>query len=899
VLSTHEFAPHESIYESYRRAQNFQVRFAPNSGHLVIANATGKIFMFSMPDPKLMGSYTEHGPILTKPLDKMPGSPGVNPTAWQTRVSSEIFDIKPSGTHTLIGFSTRRAVVLDRNGRAVQSFSYGGTVSSGAFLGQNTLVYAGGLLHAYNQQGKKIWELSLPVIYSMKAVPDGKSVLCGSTGGFVYRVGADGKILWKTDLHPASHGNVDELFQILASAEEKSLGPKRVQKTELERIAANVRLSPNLIPEEKRETFRLKAGEEKEIFAVVAGTDALRPFSTYVFSTWWKPAGRSGRLKMSAELVDDGGEAAAFETEFTVTSPGWLEALLPLKTGPNPKSIKIRMSAKTDDAEVKNAGLHVAESGVRNAALVKKAFQGITRESRLAARRQQTVMLRHLEGNLQEAVQPNPVEMTDGRITRKGGSRWTAGDVGQMGGVEISFPRPKTIGTFAFYDDPSQPRAWMKQYMLAYFVEKQEAVKKEETMEKTADQIQFTDHWAGEWKTANVERNSKTSFHIHRLAKPITSRRFRISGLLNSNLTRREEETRITEFELYESRWHTAGGNFQRTYYQPNGRIQGPLAPDRSALLQGRRFSQSAPTFADGMLYLSLGGTLHGLSLEDHSTLWKLTTNKEYAILSQPTVDGKLLIFGSNDHEVRAVNTRTGEVVWSYPTEFRITGSPCIVGEKIVVGSGDGIVYAFERESGELSWQFKAGQSIHSSVATDGRNIFFSSFNHQIYSLDGNGKERWTFKTGGPIRSGVAVGPDKVFVGSDDGHVYALHKDSGKRAWSFKTNGFVEASPTIDEQTVYIGSVDGRFRAFSKQTGKPLWEIDAASPIRQPALIVGHEVYFYSDNTIMRQVEKSTGKVISETNFNYPGLTGMTPVGNSILFGTRSGYLTVTIESKK
>jgi len=183
-------------------------------------------------------------------------------------------------------------------------------------------------------------------------------------------------------------------------------------------------------------------------------------------------------------------------------------------------------------------------------------------------------------------------------------------------------------------------------------------------------------------------------------------------------------------------------------------------------------------------------------------------------------------------------------------------------------------------------------------VATDGRHIFFSSFNCQVYSLDENGKQRWSFKTGGPIRSGVSVGADQVFVGSDDGHVYALHKDSGKKAWSFKTDGFVEAAPAIDEQTAYIGSVDGRFRALSLQTGKLLWEIDAASPIRQPALIVGHEVYFYSDNTILRQVEKRTGKVISETKFNYRGLTGMTPVGNSILFGTRSGYLTVTREKK-
>jgi outer membrane protein assembly factor BamB len=899
VLGAYEFAPHESVSEPYMRADNFQVRFAPNSGHMVIANATGKIFMFSMPNPRLMGSYTEHGPILTKPIDKMPGSPRINPTAWQARVSSEILDIDAGGSRTLVGFSTRRVVILDCNGRALQSFSYEGTVSSGTFLGQNTLVYADDLLRAYNLQGKKIWELPLPVIYSMKAVPDGKSVLCGSTGGYVYRVGADGKVLWKTDLHPASHGNVDELFRTLASAQEKNLGPARGQKSELERIAANVRLSPNLIPEGKRAAFGLKAGQKKEITAAGSGAEGLGPFSTYAFSVWWKPANKSGRLKMTAELVEEGGDPVVYETEFTVTSPGWLEALLPVKTGPKPKTLKIRISAGSSDIAVKDAGLYQANFGIKNAALVEQAFQGITRESRLAGRRQQTVMLRHLEGNLQEAVTLAPIEMTDGRITRSGSSRWTAGDVGQMGGVEISYAKPKTIGSFAFYDDPAYPRAWLKQYMFAYFVEKQKVEKKEETTEKTADQIQFTDKWAGEWKTAEVERSSKTSVHIHRLAKPITSRRFRISGLLNADYTRREEETRITELELYESRWHTAGGNFQRTYYQPNGQIPGPLVMGKSALLQGRRFVQSSPTFANGLLYLASGGTLNALSLEDHSKIWKLATKKEYAILSQPTVDGDFVIFGSNDHEVRAVSTRTGEVVWSYPTEFRITGSPCIVGDKIVIGSGDGIVYAFDRESGDLKWQFKAGQSIHSSVATDGKNTFFSAFNHQVHSLDEAGKERWSFKTGSSIRSGVAVGADRVFVGSDDGHVYALNKDDGKKVWSFKTSGLIEAAPAIDERNVYIGSVDGRFRAISQQTGKQLWEIDATSPIRQPALIVGHEVYFYSDDSTLRQIEKTTGKEISTINFRYPGLTGLTPVGNSILFGTRSGYLTVTTELKK
>jgi len=106
---------------------------------------------------------------------------------------------------------------------------------------------------------------------------------------------------------------------------------------------------------------------------------------------------------------------------------------------------------------------------------------------------------------------------------------------------------------------------------------------------------------------------------------------------------------------------------------------------------------------------------------------------------SSAAVGGGLVVAGSRDKKVYAINERTGQEAWSFPTEGQVDASPVIVGERVYVGctSSDGNFYVLD---------LKTGKKI------------------QELELDS------------PVGGSVAVGPDCVLVGTDKGTLYCLGK---------------------------------------------------------------------------------------------------------------------------
>ena len=441
----------------------------------------------------------------------------------------------------------------------------------------------------------------------------------------------------------------------------------------------------------------------------------------------------------------------------------------------------------------------------------------------------------------------------------------------------------------------------MKQYIVEYYAGNVASGKKkpEDAAESKADELDFKEEFGGEWKNVVVERAGRGPVHICRLPAPVTASLFRISGICNQGLPRQHWDTHISEVELYESRWPTAGGSSLRSYHAGSGGPDEKLTVGKP-ILGGGRFAQTTPAFANGTLYLAKGDAMHAVRLEDLGENWAFKIKDYKAIQSSPTIAGNLVLFGGDDYELRAVDCDTGDLAWSFATEFKITGSPCVVGNKAIAGSADGFVYAVDLKTGAPLWKYEAGQPISASVAADSDTVYFGSFNRQVQALDANsGTNRWIFKTGGAIRSGVAVAEDAVYVGSDDGQVYAVDKVSGTQLWTQKTGGYIEAVPAVDDRAVYIGSVDGIFRALDRKTGAALWTMDVKSPIRHAALVLGEQIFFYADDSILRQVNRRTGNQHAQVNLPYPGLTDITPVGASLFLGMRYGYCAITQENEK
>lgn len=186
-------------------------------------------------------------------------------------------------------------------------------------------------------------------------------------------------------------------------------------------------------------------------------------------------------------------------------------------------------------------------------------------------------------------------------------------------------------------------------------------------------------------------------------------------------------------------------------------------------------------------------------------------------------------------------------VLWRKQTAGTVRSSPVIAGGMLVVGSSDGNLYALDAKTGHEKWRFTADSAVSSTAAIASGRVFFSSHAGTFYAVKfEDGTLLWKTRFGPDaarayehetgehpvtydgdfLLSSAAVFNDTVVVGGGDGLVYALNAQSGHPRWKFRTEGRVRSSPAISLGVVYVGSYDGSLYAIAFDSGKLLWRYD-------------------------------------------------------------------------
>lgn len=144
-----------------------------------------------------------------------------------------------------------------------------------------------------------------------------------------------------------------------------------------------------------------------------------------------------------------------------------------------------------------------------------------------------------------------------------------------------------------------------------------------------------------------------------------------------------------------------------------------------------------------------------------------------------------LVIFGTWDRNVYALDAATGETRWSVDTGGALMGSTAVheASGRVYVGTtrARGALLAIDLDSGEVVWRFDAGAGISSSPAVNGSGdgVVVGSSNSRLWGIDtATGQARWSFETDGPVTASPTwVGRD-IYVAAFQGSLYALEVDA-------------------------------------------------------------------------------------------------------------------------
>jgi eukaryotic-like serine/threonine-protein kinase len=210
--------------------------------------------------------------------------------------------------------------------------------------------------------------------------------------------------------------------------------------------------------------------------------------------------------------------------------------------------------------------------------------------------------------------------------------------------------------------------------------------------------------------------------------------------------------------------------------------------------------------------------------------LWTLKTGGAVMVSPALSRDGSQAFVGSYDHNIIALDAKTGAKQWNLTMVDGVTSPPAVAadGKTVYFGSGPWATRPPIRHSSTM--QSRKPLATREGPLRPSRilsvclvaGIFKISM---LYALDAKtGKVRWSYTVGDYILSAPRLSPDgsMVFVGCTDHTFYALDAGSGKLKWQYGVGGEIShSSPAFsaDGASLYFGAMDGLLYKLDVKTG--------------------------------------------------------------------------------
>lgn len=258
-------------------------------------------------------------------------------------------------------------------------------------------------------------------------------------------------------------------------------------------------------------------------------------------------------------------------------------------------------------------------------------------------------------------------------------------------------------------------------------------------------------------------------------------------------------------------------------------------------------------------------GALPELPAGELAPLWHYREpGSNVDVTGAPLAVGELLVFGTANGGLVAVDRATHAARWRFQAGGAIVGAPVAAGGVLYVGANDRKLYALDLVSGAFRWAFAARDAISASPAVAGDTVYVGSEDRSLYALAAaDGSERWRFTAGDAIVTTPRLAGGALFFGADDGVLYALDAATGAPRWAFSADDAITAAPLVRDGVVYVGAHDGTLYALradsAEREGELLWAYDADEAIANSLALAGDSIYLATVDGSLRAVDLQRG----------------------------------------
>ena len=196
---------------------------------------------------------------------------------------------------------------------------------------------------------------------------------------------------------------------------------------------------------------------------------------------------------------------------------------------------------------------------------------------------------------------------------------------------------------------------------------------------------------------------------------------------------------------------------------------------------------------------------------------------------------------GASDGHFRALNAKTGRLVWDFPgVGGFVETRPLVCDGKVIFGAWDLYLYALDARTGKLLWKWKGASpgdlgrmyspAAFWPVAAHGK-VFVVAPDRCMTAVDlESGGEIWRSALW-PVRESIGLAPNqsRFYVRTMPGIIAAFSTESPGRASYGELDahfGYDINSAMLEEQSgvLFYGTKNGLLLAIDSKTGRLQWE---------------------------------------------------------------------------
>jgi len=275
---------------------------------------------------------------------------------------------------------------------------------------------------------------------------------------------------------------------------------------------------------------------------------------------------------------------------------------------------------------------------------------------------------------------------------------------------------------------------------------------------------------------------------------------------------------------------------------------------------------------------------------------WEHAT--EGMIDSSPAAADDLLVFGSADGTIHAIDLRDRSKPMALKALGRIVASPAVAGGLAYFGTLDQRFVGVKPGADKPAWEFQAGSRVTAAAAVADGRVYFTTGEPRLYCVKAEGPPQvwsWGGKPFTGFGSAPAVGDGRVFVTGEDGELFAVESAGGKLDWTYNATERTSAAPTAAGGTVYFCSDQGekstRVHAVEAKTGNRRWAATIDGVMRDSTVCpAGDTVYVATREGILYGLSDKDGKPVMRFELG-GGVWNSSPVidGRDLYIGLQDG----------